>query len=133
MRDDMCVKIDQDVDIVVARQKGRSLAAAMGFSATDQTLIALAISEVTRNIISYAGSGTLTFNERHECGHEGLMIVAQDHGPGIADIQLAMRDGYSTGNSLGLGLPGAKRVMDEFALTSSPSSGTTVTMTKWRR
>jgi serine/threonine-protein kinase RsbT len=131
--DDACVAIERDVDIVTARQKGREIAAAIGFSNTDQTLIALAISEIARNIISYARSGKMSLNRLDEHGRSGLRIIAQDDGPGIADIELAMRDGYSTGKSLGLGLPGAKRLMDEFELISALGHGTTVTMKKWRR
>jgi serine/threonine-protein kinase RsbT len=133
MLDDACVAIERDVDIVTARQKGREIAAEIGFSNTDQTLIALAISEIARNIISYARCGKVSLHRLDEHGRSGLRIIAQDEGPGIADIELAMRDGYSTGKSLGLGLPGAKRLMDEFELSSVLGHGTTVTMKKWRR
>jgi serine/threonine-protein kinase RsbT len=127
------VAIERDADIVTARQRGRALAAAAGFSSTDQTMIALAISEIARNMLCYAQHGTVTIIRLDEAGRCGVLIVAKDHGPGIPDIELAMRDGYSTGKSLGLGLPGAKRVMDEFELVSSPGQGTTVTMRKWLR
>jgi serine/threonine-protein kinase RsbT len=127
------VSIEREMDIVTARQKGRELAAATGFSGTDQTVIALAISEITRNIVSYATRGRLTLSRLDDGRRRGIGIVAQDEGPGIPDIDLAMRDGYSTARSLGVGLPGAKRVMDEFDLVSSPSNGTTVTMKKWLR
>jgi serine/threonine-protein kinase RsbT len=130
---DAVVTIEREADIVTARQKGRELAAALGFSSTDQTLLATAISEVARNIVSYAGTGTLTFRYVQEGARRGLTIVASDGGPGIPDIELAMRDGYSTGKSLGLGLPGAKRLMDAFTLESVVGAGTTVTMTKWLR
>jgi len=131
--DELCVAIEREADIVSARQQGRTLAAAIGFSSTDQTMIALAISEITRNILSYAQRGQVTISELDDGARRGILVVARDDGPGIADIALAMRDGYSTGRSLGVGLPGAKRVMDEFELVSAPGQGTTVTMKKWRR
>ena len=127
------VPIQHETDIVTARQKGRELAAAIGFSSTDQTMIALAISEIARNIVTYARQGKVTLSRLDEGGRLGVLVVAEDAGPGIPDIELAMRDGYSTGNSLGVGLPGARRVMDEFDLVSAPGQGTTVTMRKWRR
>ena len=133
MADDVCVAIEREADIVSARQKGRELASALGFSSTDQTIIALAISEITRNIISYAWRGDVTMSRVENSGRRGIRIVARDHGPGIADIELAMRDGYSSGRSLGVGLPGTKRVMDEFDLASTVGQGTTITMTKWLR
>jgi serine/threonine-protein kinase RsbT len=127
------VPIEHETDIVTARQKGRELAAATGFSSTDQTIIALAISEIARNIVSYAQSGEITISRLADGTRQGIQIVAQDEGPGIPDIELAMRDGYSTGKSLGMGLPGAKRIMDEFELISAPGKGTTVTMKRWLR
>ena len=133
MTDDLCISIDHEMDIVSARQKARELAVAVGFSSTDQTLIALAISEIARNIISYARCGKVTLRRVEDGPRRGVLIVARDDGPGIPDIELAMRDGYSTGKSLGVGLPGAKRVMDDFELESRPGQGTTVTMKKWLR
>jgi len=130
---EVSVSIESDADIVTARQEGRQLAAAAGFSGADQTIIALAISEITRNIVSYAQRGKVTLSRMDEGGRRGILIVAQDDGPGIPDIDLAMRDGYSTAKSLGVGLPGARRVMDEFELVSAPGKGTTVTMKKWLR
>lgn len=130
---DGSVVIDKEGDIVTARQKGRELATAVGFSSTDQTIIALAISEIARNIVSYGQRGVVTLARLDEGGRRGIEIIAADEGPGIPDIALAMRDGYSTGRSLGVGLPGARRVMDEFELISSPGKGTTVTMRKWLR
>ena len=127
------VAIAHEADIVTARQRGRELAAAGGFSRTEQTLIATAISEVARNIVAYAVRGEIVLTPVQRGGRQGLRVVAQDSGPGILDPQLAMRDGYSTGNSLGMGLPGARRLMDDFALRSAPGQGTTVTMTKWVR
>jgi serine/threonine-protein kinase RsbT len=128
-----CVPITTDVDVVVARQKGREIAAAHGFSGTDQTLIATAISELARNIVSYAGRGEITLSAIEDGGRRGILVVARDDGPGIPDIPLAMSDGYSTAKSLGLGLPGTKRLMDEFELASTPGVGTTVTLRKWVR
>jgi serine/threonine-protein kinase RsbT len=131
--DELVVAIEHEADIVSARQKGRELAAAIGFSSTDQTLLATAISEVARNIVSYAAKGSISLQRTEEGARHGLMIVARDKGPGIPDVELAMRDGYSTGGSLGLGLPGAKRLMDSFVLESAVGVGTTVTMIKWLR
>jgi serine/threonine-protein kinase RsbT len=133
VRTEASIPILRELDIVTARQKGRELATAIGFSRTEQTLLATAISEVARNIVSYAGKGMVTLSEIEERGRHGIMIVASDQGPGIRDMELAMRDGYSTGNSLGLGLPGARRLVDDFDLASSPGVGTTVTLKKWLR
>jgi serine/threonine-protein kinase RsbT len=127
------VPIERESDIVIARQKGRELAAALGFSSTDQTLLATAISEVARNIVSYAGRGEIALSSISEGLRRGIMVVARDQGPGIRDCELAMRDGYSTGNSLGVGLPGARRLVDEFELASTLGAGTTVTLRKWLR
>jgi len=127
------VPIEREEDVVVARQKGRELAAAAGFSVTDRTIIALAISEIARNIVSYAYRGKLTLRQLDDGIRTGILIIAEDEGPGIADIELAMRDGYSTAKSLGVGLPGTKRIMDEFELTSTPGKGTKITMTRWLR
>lgn len=127
------VAIGHEADIVTARQKGRELAAQRGFSSTEQTLIATAISEVARNIVEYAQRGEITLSPIEREGRRGLMVVARDSGPGIPDLELAMSDGYSSKNSLGVGLPGAKRLMDEFALLSVPGEGTTITMKKWAR
>jgi serine/threonine-protein kinase RsbT len=127
------VSVERELDIVAARQKGRELAKIMGFSNTDQTLIATAISEVARNIVNYAERGTIVLSNIEDQGRRGLMIVARDQGPGILDSELAMRDGYSTGNSLGLGLPGARRLVDDFSLASKLGVGTIVTLKKWLR
>jgi serine/threonine-protein kinase RsbT len=127
------VVIQHEADIVTARQKGRELGAASGFSKTEQTLIATAISEVARNIVVYAKEGEVLLSPLRNGSRKGIKVVARDEGPGIADLNLAMRDGYSTANSLGIGLPGAKRLMDEFDVASSPGRGTTVTMKKWVR
>lgn len=127
------VPIEREEDVVIARQKGRELGAEIGFSNTDRTIIALAISEIARNIISYARRGEIVMSRIDDGVRLGISIVAEDEGPGIPDIELAMRDGYSTAKSLGVGLPGTKRIMDEFALTSIVGKGTTVKMKRWLR
>ena len=127
------VPIEHETDIVTARQKGRELAARTGLSATEQTLIATAISEVARNIVVYAHHGEVVLAIIVQQGRRGVLGVARDEGPGIANPDLAMRDGYSTSRSLGMGLPGARRLMDEFELSSIVGKGTTITMTKWVR
>ncbi len=133
MAAETCVPIEHEGDIVTARQKGRELAAASGLSLTEQTLIATAISEVARNIVVYARRGEVILTRLDDHGRRGVMVVARDEGPGIPNPELAMRDGYSTANSLGMGLPGAKRLMDEFDLSTSVGKGTTITMKKWVR
>jgi serine/threonine-protein kinase RsbT len=127
------IAIERDADIVTARQKGRELAATVGFTRTDQTLIATAISEVARNILVYAERGEVELRLIEDGDRRGIFIAARDHGPGIADIELAMRDGYSTTKSLGLGLPGSRRLMDDLAIDSELGKGTTVTMKRWVR
>jgi len=127
------VAINSDQDIVLARQKGRSLAAEAGFSAVDSTLIATAISELARNIVSYAKTGEILLTTLQESRRKGILIVASDNGPGIPDIRLALRDGFSTSGSLGLGLPGVRRLVDEFQIVSSIGQGTVVKVTKWRQ
>lgn len=126
------VAIDSDQDIVLARQRGRTLAAELGFSAVDGTLIATAISELARNIVAYATKGEIRLRVVHASGRRGIEVVASDQGPGIADIRQALRDGFSTSGSLGLGLPGVRRLMDEFEVVSQPGQGTAVTVKKWK-
>lgn len=125
------VTIEHESDIVTARQRGREFAIQAGFSGSDLTIIATAISEVARNIVVYATRGEIILSVIEERGRSGVQVYAKDEGPGIPNIHLAMRDGYSTGNSLGLGLPGAKRLMDEFEIESIVGKGTTVVMKKW--
>lgn len=127
------VPILSETDIVVARQSGRTLAAEAGFAGSDLTVIATAISEVARNILAYARTGEILLQQIQRDKQIGLLIVARDKGPGIPDVALALQDGYSTGNGLGLGLPGARRLMDEFEIVSEVARGTTVTMRKWKR
>jgi serine/threonine-protein kinase RsbT len=126
------VPINSDQDIVAARQKGRSLAVALGFSSGDATLIATAISELARNIISYAKSGEIRLTVINGSARQGIRLVAHDQGPGIPDVQQALRDGFSTSGSLGLGLPGVMRLVDEFEIVSEENCGTTVTAKKWK-
>lgn len=126
--------IKHEADIVTARQQGRALASQLGFSSIEQTFIATAISEVARNIIVHARSGEIILRTvQGNDGKPGIVIVARDEGPGIPDVVRAMQNGYSTINSLGLGLPGAKRMMDEFEIVSEVGKGTTIMMKKWKQ
>jgi serine/threonine-protein kinase RsbT len=118
-------------DILAARQHGREVAEHLGFTGSDLALIATAISEIARNMVVHAGGGAIMISELAE--GRGIEIIARDDGPGIVDIELAMQDGYSTVSSLGLGLPGARRLMDEFTIESQDGHGTTVVMRKWIR
>jgi RNA polymerase sigma factor (sigma-70 family) len=128
--DEVSIPIRTDADIVAARQAARELASRVGFSRTDLTLIATAVSEVARNIVRFAHSGQIVV-ELLDHPQRGVQVTAQDTGPGIPDVEQALLDGYSTYNGLGLGLPGARRLMDQFAVVSEIGRGTTVTMTKW--
>ena len=125
------VAITTDADVVTARQRARSMGGELGFTSTDLTLLATAISEVARNIVEYAKEGEISIAPVGNGTVRGLQIVARDQGPGIVDLDTAMRDGYSTSKSLGMGLPGAKRLMDQFEISSAIGEGTTITMTKW--
>jgi serine/threonine-protein kinase RsbT len=128
------IAIESDADVVTARQRARELAAGLELSSTDQTLLATAISEVARNITTYATRGEVLLSVvRDNGGREGIRVVARDNGPGIEDIERALQDGYTSGGGLGLGLPGARRLVDEFEIESAPSEGTTVTLVKWSR
>lgn len=127
------VAINSDQDIVSARQKGRAMAMELGFSSGDATLIATAISELARNIVTYARKGLITLSGVQGSSRVGILIIASDQGPGIPDIRQALRDGFSTSGSLGLGLPGVRRLMDEFDITSQLNLGTTVAVKKWRQ
>jgi serine/threonine-protein kinase RsbT len=127
------VSIDCDADIVSARQKGRELASQCGFPSTDLAVIATAISELARNLVRYAVHGEIILRLLDENGRRGVEVVAVDDGPGIPDLTLAMQDGYSTSGGLGLGLPGTRRLMDEFEIVSDFGKGTTVTVRRWKR
>src|SRR3954452_5068460 len=115
-KDEIHVPINSDSDIVTARQQGRAMAAEAGFGVTDLTVISTAISEIARNIIEHALSGEIILKIENNGGRAGLVIIARDDGPGIPDINLAMQDGFSTGKGLGLGLPGTRRLMDDFEI-----------------
>lgn len=127
------VRITSDLDIVIARQKGRELANHLGFGSSDLAIIATAISELARNIVLYASRGEVILKSTQENDASGIIVVASDEGSGIADVEEAMHDGYSTSGSLGLGLPGVRRLMDEFEIVSKIGCGTTVTAKKWKR
>jgi len=127
------VQILGDTDIVGARQKGRTLAATLGFSSSELTLIATAISELARNIVQYAKQGEIILRLVERGGQRGIMVRAKDQGPGIPDIRRALQGGFSTSRSLGLGLAGVRRLMDEFEIESRVGFGTTVTARKWKR
>jgi len=127
------IKINNDLDIVTARVEGRNLARSLGFGVIDQARIATAISELARNIVLYAQSGQVTVRPIENVRQRGVEIVCSDSGPGITDVALVMREGYSSHRGLGMGLPGTKRLMDEFEIESQPGVGTTVTVRKWLR
>jgi RNA polymerase sigma factor (sigma-70 family) len=130
-QDEIRVPVHADADIVAARQAAREAAGRIGFPPTDLTAIATAVSEVARNIVRFASSGEVVIEILEE-PRPGIRIVARDVGPGIADVDRALQDGFSTYSGLGLGLPGTRRLMDEFGVVSETGHGTTVTMTKWR-
>lgn len=125
------VAINTSDDIVAARKAGHQLALDLGFSLTDVTMIATAISEIARNITSYAGRGEVRVAIADREGRKALVVRAEDDGPGIADIDRAMEDGYTTGRGLGMGLPGARRLMDRLIVESALGRGTTIEMWKW--
>lgn len=127
------VPIASDLDIVAARQRGRLLALELGYSATEATLIATAISELARNIVLYATRGEIALVSANDRARRGIVIVARDEGPGIADVPRAITGGYTTSGGLGLGLSGVRRLMDEFEISSQPGKGTTVTVKSWKR
>lgn len=128
---EIVVDIDNPDDIVAARKAGHQLALDLGFSLTDVTMIATAISEIARNITSYAGHGAVRVEVADREGRKALVVRAEDDGPGIADIERALEDGYSTGRGLGMGLPGARRLMDRLIVESVLGHGTVVEMWKW--
>jgi serine/threonine-protein kinase RsbT len=127
----MHTAIASDLDIVLARKQARMLGTQLGFSVGELAMIATAVSEVARNIVLYAKKGEMTFQTVEDAGRKGILIVAEDQGPGIANLSLAIQDGYSTGGGLGLGLPGTRRLMDEFQIVSELGKGTKVTLKKW--
>jgi serine/threonine-protein kinase RsbT len=131
--DDVRVAIRTDADVVTARQEARAMGAELGFSSTDLTLLATAISEIARNITTYAGEGEVALRALNTGGRNGIEVIATDNGPGIADVELAMQDGFTTGTGLGLGLPGTRRLVDEFDIETEPGVGTKVRLVKWTR
>jgi serine/threonine-protein kinase RsbT len=132
MEDEVRISINSDADLVAARAEGRAMAERLGFPRPDPTLIATAISEVARNIVVHVGGGEIVLRPFQETDRYGLVVIASDEGPGIRDVEAALRDDYSGRGGLGLGLPGARRLMDDFEVTSDADIGTTVTMKKWR-
>jgi serine/threonine-protein kinase RsbT len=127
------INIQSDLDIVAARMAARDMAKAMGFGAIDQARIATAISELARNIYLYAGEGTVTVSEVQQGIRKGLEVICEDQGPGIEDISLVMTDGYTTSKGMGMGMPGARRLMDDFEIISIVGEGTKITCRKWKR
>jgi serine/threonine-protein kinase RsbT len=127
------VLVSSDNDLVTARREGRVMAEQLGFSAGEATLVATAISELARNIVIYARKGEIQIRSIHNGSSRGITVIASDEGPGIADIKLAVQQGYSTSGGLGLGLPGVRRIMDQFDIASERGRGTTITVTKWKR
>jgi serine/threonine-protein kinase RsbT len=125
------IPIASDLDIIRARQTGRTEASKLGFSSTDLTLIATAISELARNIVMYAKRGEIIVRLVRSTERQGITVIARDRGPGIPDVKQTLQDGYSTSRSLGLGLPGVRRLMDEFEIESQVGQGTVVTIKKW--
>ncbi|MGV2938777.1 anti-sigma regulatory factor [Mesobacillus sp. LC4] len=133
MTEPIIININNEFDIVLARQKGREVSKELQFGGVDQARITTAISELARNIYLYAGSGRVTIDVLEENGRRGIWISAADDGPGINDIRMVLQDGYSTSGGLGAGLPGVKRLMDSFDIDSRPGAGTKITITKWAR
>jgi serine/threonine-protein kinase RsbT len=128
------IPIESDADVVTARQRARELAGTVELTSTDQTLLATAISEVARNITTYAVRGEVALSVvRDNNGRRGIRVIARDSGPGIEDLELALQDGYTSGTGLGLGLPGARRLVDDFEIETAPGEGTTVTLVMWGR
>jgi len=119
-------------DVVAIRQAVRQRAVELGFNLVDQTKIVTAASELARNTVQYGGGGRVTIDAVENLGRRGIRLTFEDDGPGIADIDLAMKDGYTTGGGLGLGLSGARRLSNDFSIESTPGKGTRVTITRWR-
>ncbi|GAM13973.1 anti-sigma regulatory factor [Mesobacillus selenatarsenatis] len=133
MTEPIIININNEFDIVLARQKGREVSKDLQFGGVDQARITTAISELARNIYLYAGSGQITIEVLEENGRKGIQISASDNGPGINDIRMVLQDGFSTSGGLGAGLPGVKRLMDSFDIDSMPGAGTKITIAKWAR
>jgi serine/threonine-protein kinase RsbT len=128
------IPIESDADVVTARQRARQMAGDLELTSTDQTLLATAISEVARNITTYAKRGEVHLSiVRDDDGRKGIQVIARDEGPGIENVELALQDGYTSGGGLGLGLPGARRLVDDFEIETAPGQGTKVTLIMWAR
>jgi len=128
------IPIESDADVVTARQEARAMASRLELSSTDQTLLATAISEVARNITAYAVRGEVVLSViEDDGGRRGIRVIARDEGPGIENVELALQDGYTSGNGLGLGLPGARRLVHHFEIDTAPGRGTKVTLVMWER
>lgn len=126
------VEVHGSPEVVGVRHAVRRCAVDLGFSLVEQTKIVTAASELARNMVDYGGGGTLTMQSLENDRRRGLRLIFEDHGPGIPDIDAAMRDGYTTGGGMGLGLGGAKRLSNEFEIRSAPGEGTRVTITRWK-
>lgn len=133
MSNQSSVEIQTEWDIVAARQLGRNVAKELGFGTVDQARITTAISELARNIYLYAGQGRIEIQRLTENGMNGILIIAADNGPGIPDVRKVMEDGFSTSGGLGAGLPGVKRLMDDFKIETTLGEGTDIRATKWLR
>jgi serine/threonine-protein kinase RsbT len=128
------IPIESDADVVTARQQARAMASELELSSTDQTLLATAISEVARNITAYAKRGEVLLGIiKDDNGRRGIRVIARDDGPGIENVELALQDGYTSGSGLGLGLPGARRLVHHFEIETAPGQGTKVTLVMWER
>jgi serine/threonine-protein kinase RsbT len=126
------ISITTEQDVILFRNRARELAVKVGMSLLNQTKLLTAASELVRNLLKYGGGGVITLETIGDQKNTGIRLTFKDEGPGIADIRLAMQDGYSTGKSLGLGLPGAKRLVNEFNIQSELGKGTTVVITRWK-
>ncbi len=129
--DRLSIPIENENDLVSARLQGHDLAKEIGFGAFDRTLISTTISELARNILQYATTGTIEAEMVSDASRKGIRVRAVDEGPGIDDLETAQREGYSTGGGLGMGLSGSQRLMDGFSIDSKPGKGTTVEVLKW--
>ena len=128
------IPIESDADVVIARQRARAMASELELTSTDQTLLATAISEVARNITTYAKRGEVLLSVISDsAGRHGIRVIARDEGPGIENVELALQDGYTSGSGLGLGLPGARRLVHHFEIETAPGRGTKVTLVMWER
>jgi serine/threonine-protein kinase RsbT len=132
LAEERCIPVKTDLDIVSARVEGRSLAKELGFGTIDQARIATAISELARNVVLYTSEGKVTIKTvASDDRGQGIEVICEDNGPGIANVELVMQDGYSTSSGLGMGLPGTKRLMDEFEIETKLGVGTKVTVRRW--